>query len=115
MSTSRAIPIPRPEDQPYVVHTGNSPGTACTFQLMSPPRTKSIPYAYLQCVDTYGERLITLRYTFADVELTLGSDFLGRRQLIDELSNFRVALIREGRQISIRILAETAPEKTELF
>jgi hypothetical protein len=52
-----------------------------------------------------------LRYAFADVELTLGSDFLGQRQLIEELSNFRVALIREGTHISIRILIE----KRELF
>jgi hypothetical protein len=115
MSASRAITIPRQEDQSYVLHAGNSPGTACTFQLASPPRTKSIPYAYLQCIDTYGERLITLRYTFADVELELGQDFLGRRQLIDELSNFRVALVREGKQISIRISTEMASEKPEIF
>jgi hypothetical protein len=47
--------------------------------------------------------------------LTLGSDFLGQRQLIEELSNFRVALIREGTHISIRILTEKRSEKRELF
>jgi hypothetical protein len=115
MSTSRTIPIPRPEDQPYVVHTGSHAGVACTFELMSPPRAKCIPYAYLQCIDNYDERSITLRYTFADVELTLSRDFTARRQLFEELANFRVALVRAGSQISIRILMEPLSEKTEVF
>jgi hypothetical protein len=115
MSAAIAVPIQFPDDQPYVIHAGNSPGTACTFQLEWPPRMKCIPYTYLQCIDTYGERLTMLRYAFADVELTLGSDFLGQRQLIEELSNFRVALIREGTHISIRILTEKRSEKRELF
>lgn len=115
MSAALVIPIPLPEDQPYVIHAGNSRGPACTFQLEWPPRAKCIPYAYLQCIDTYGERLAVLRYTFADVELTFGSDFPGRRQLIEELSNFRVALIRGGTPISMRILMETRSVKRQLF
>jgi hypothetical protein len=115
MSVSRAIPIPRPEDQPYITHAGNHPGTACTFELGSPPRTKCVPYAYLQCIDTYGDRLITLRYTFADVELTLARDFAARRQFLDELANFRVASVRACNQIGIRILMEAVSEKPELF
>jgi hypothetical protein len=113
MSVSRGIP--EPEAQPYIVHAGNNPGTACTFQLASPPRAKCIPYAYLQSIDIYGETLITLRYTFADVELSLNTDFPGRRLLIEELSNFRVALVRDGKQIGIRILMEPASEKPEVF
>jgi hypothetical protein len=115
MSISRAIPILRPEDQPYVVHAGNHAGIACTFELASPPRTKCIPYAYLQCIDTYGEKSITLRYTFADVELTLGRDFAARRQLLEEFANFRVALVRAGNQIGIRILMDSLSEKPEVF
>jgi hypothetical protein len=113
MPVSRAIP--GPESQPYVVHGGNNPGISCTFQLASPPRAKCIPYAYLQSIDTYSEKLITLRYTFADVELSLNGDFPGRRLLIEEFSNFRVALVREGKEIGIRILMEPAPEKPEIF
>ena len=115
MSVSRAIPILRPEDQPYVTHVGNHAGIACTFELASPPRTKCIPYAYLQCIDTVGEKSIILRYTFADVELTLGRSFTARRQLLEELTNFRVALIRAGDQIGVRILMEPPSEKSELF
>jgi hypothetical protein len=113
MPVSRVIP--GPENQPYVVHAGNNPGTACTFQLASPPRAKCIPYAYLQSIDTYGEKLITLRYTFADVELSLSGDFPGCRLLIEEFSNFRVALVREGKEIGVRILMEPASEKPEIF
>jgi hypothetical protein len=115
MSVSRAIPIPRPENQVYLTHAGNHPGIACTFELASPPRTKCIPYAYLQCIDTYGEKLITLRYTFADVELTLGRAFTARRQLLEELASFRIALIRAGDQIGIRILTEPLSEKPDVF
>jgi hypothetical protein len=112
---SRAIPILRPEDQPYVTHLGNHAGIACTFELASPPRAKCIPYAYLQCIDTVGEKSIILRYTFADVELTLSRNFTARRQLLDELTNFRVALIRAGDQIDIRILMESLSEKSDVF
>jgi hypothetical protein len=115
MSASRAIPILRPEDQPYVTHVGNHAGLACTFELASPPRTKCIPYAYLQCIDTVGEKSIILRYTFADVELTLNRGFAARRQLLEELASFRVALIRAGDQIGIRILMEPLSEKSEIF
>jgi hypothetical protein len=107
--------IPGAEDQPFVVHAGNSPGTGCTFQLVSPPRAKCIPYAYLQSIDSYGDNLITLRYAFADVELSIKGDFPGRRSLIEEFSNFRVALVREGKQIDIRILMEPPSEKPEVF
>jgi len=113
MSVSRAIPILRPEDQPYVTHAGNHAGIACTFELAS--RTKCIPYAYLQCIDTEDEKSIILRYTFADVELTLGHAFTARRQLLEELANFRVASIRAGDQIGIRILMEPLSEKPEIF
>ena len=115
MPVSRAIPILRPEDQPYVTHVGNHAGIACTFELASPPRTKCIPYAYLQCIDTVGEKSIILRYTFADVELTLGRSFTARQQLLEELANFRVALIRAGDQIGIRILMEPLSERSEPF
>jgi hypothetical protein len=98
-----------------VTHSGNHAGTACTFELASPVRTKCIPYAYLQSIDTYGERLITIRYTFADVELTLGRDFAGRQQLLEDLGSFRVALIRAGTQIAIRIFMEVQSEKPVLF
>ena len=115
MSVSRAIPILRPENQPYVTHAENHAGIACTFELASPPRTKCIPYAYLQCIDTDGEKSIILRYTFADVELTLGRAFTARRQLLEELANFRVASIPAGDQIGIRILMEPLSEKSEIF
>jgi hypothetical protein len=112
---SRAIPILRPEDQPYLTHAGNHAGIACTFELASPARTKCIPYAYLQSIDTHGEKSIILRYTFADVELTLSRAFAARRQLLEELANFRVASIRSGDQIDIRISMEPLSEKPEVF
>ncbi|HEX3445609.1 MAG TPA: hypothetical protein VHS80_12920 [Chthoniobacterales bacterium] len=115
MSASRAIPIVRPEDQPYVSHAGSHAGIACTFECASPPRSKCIPYAYLQSIDTYGEKSIILRYSFADVELDLGPAFTARRQLLEDLANFRVALIRTGAQIGIRILMEPLSERPELF
>ena len=63
----------------------------------------------------FGEKSIILRYTFADVELTLGRSFTARQQLLEELANFRVALIRAGDQIGIRILMEPMSEKSEDF
>jgi hypothetical protein len=115
MSGSRAIPIIRTEDQPYVTHAGNHAGIACTFELASPPRSKCIPYAYLQSIDTYGEKSVILRYTFADVELSLGHAFTARRQFLEELAHFRVALIRTGKQIGIRILMEPLSDRPEVF
>jgi hypothetical protein len=66
-------------------------------------------------VDLLGDCLITLRYSFADVEISLGRDFPGRSQLIDDLANFRVSLIQESRQVKLRILTEPISEKTEVF
>lgn len=98
-----------------MTHAGNHASIACTFELASPPRTKCIPYAYLQSIDTYGEKSIILRYTFADVELNLGRAFTARRQLLEELANFRVAWIRTGDQIGIRILMEPPSDRSEAF
>src|SRR6202047_1019168 len=98
--------IPRPDDQPYVCHSGSQAGVSCSFDLQGPARTKILPYSYLLCIDLLGDCLITLRYSFADVEISLGRDFPGRSQLIDDLANFRVSLIRESRQGKLRILSE---------
>jgi hypothetical protein len=107
--------MPRLDDQPYVCHSGSQAGISCAFALQGPPRTKILPYSYLSCVDLLGDCLITLRYSFADVEISLGKDFPGRSQLIDDLANFRVSLIRESRQVKIRILTEQYSEKTEIY
>lgn len=106
--------ISSPDDQTYQVLPGNLSGTSCTFELLSPVRTKTIPYAYLQMIDT-KEDLIVLRYAFADVELTAGRSFVGKRQLLDDLANFRVSIVRETRQLRIRILLEPMSEKSEEF
>jgi hypothetical protein len=90
-------------------------GISCSFALQGPPRTKILPYSYLTCLDLLGDCLITLRYSFADVEISLGKDFPGRSQLIDDLANFRVSLIRESRQVKIRIVTEQYSEKTETY
>jgi hypothetical protein len=107
--------MPRLDDQPYVCHSGSQAGISCSFSLQGPPRTKILPYCYLSCVDLLGDCLITLRYSFADVEISLGKDFPGRSQFIDDLANFRVSLIRESRQVKIRILSEQYSEKTEIY
>jgi hypothetical protein len=107
--------ISRLDDQPYLCHSGSQAGISCSFVLHGPKRTKILPYSYLSCVDLLGDCLITLRYSFADVEISLGRDFPGRSQLIDDLSNFRVSLIRESRQVKLRILTEPISEKTEVF
>jgi len=107
--------VPRAEDQTYLVYPVSVAGTSCTFELLSPLRTKTIPYAYLQMIDTSEQQLIVLRYSFADAELTLSRNFLGKRQFLDDLANFRVSTIRETALIKIRILLEPATEKTEVF
>jgi len=107
--------LSRPEDQTYVVHPGNSPGTCCTFELASPARSKTIPYAYLQMIDTLDEHRILLRYAFADVELITTRTFSAKRQFLDDLANFRVATIRETSQMKVRILLEPPTDKTESF
>jgi hypothetical protein len=107
--------VPRTEDQTYLVHSGSVAGTSCTFELLSPPRSKTIPYAYLQMIDTREDRLIILRYSFADVELTLSRNFCGKRQFLDDLANFRVSIVRETALMKIRILLEPPTDKTEGF
>jgi hypothetical protein len=107
--------IPRLDDQPYLCHSGSQAGISCSFVLQGPTRTKILPYSYLSCVDLLGDCLITLRYSFADVEISLGRDFPGRSQFIDDLANFRVSLIRESRQLKLRILTEQTSEKTEVY
>jgi hypothetical protein len=106
--------IPRTEDQTYLLYPGSVAGTTCTFELLSPPRSKTIPYAYLQMIDT-REGLIILRYSFADVELTLERNFYGKRQFLDDLANFRVSIVRETASVKIRVLLEPPTEKTEGF
>ena len=107
--------IPRLDDQPYLCHSGSQAGISCSFVLQGPTRTKILPYSYLSCVDLLGDCLITLRYSFADVEISLGRDFPGRSQFFDDLANFRVSLIRESRQLKLRILTEQTSEKTEVY
>jgi hypothetical protein len=105
----------RLDDQTYVCHSGSQAGISCSFALQGPPRTKILPYSYLSCVDLLGDCLIILRYSFADVEISLGKEFPGRSQFIDDLANFRVSLIRESRLVKIRILSEQYSEKTEIY
>lgn len=105
----------RLEDQPYVCHSGSQSGISCAFELKNPARTKIIPYSCLLCIDLLGDCLLTLRYTFADVEISLGKEFPGRGQFFDDLANFRVARVKESRQVKVRVLTEPASEKTELY
>ncbi len=107
--------IPRPDDQPYVCHSGSQAGVSCSFDLQGPARTKILPYSYLLCIDLLGDGLITLRYSFADVEISLGRDFPGRGQFVDDLANFRVSLVRESRHVKIRVLTEQNSEKTDVY
>ena len=97
-----------------MLYPGSVAGTTCTFELLSPPRSKTIPYAYLQMIDT-REGLIILRYSFADVELTLDRNFYGKRQFLDDLASFRVSIVRETASVKIRVLLEPPTEKTEGF
>jgi hypothetical protein len=105
----------RLEDQPYICHSGSQPGISCAFELKNPARTKFLPYSCLLCIDLLGDSLLTLRYTFADVEISLGKEFPGRGQFLDDLANFRVARVKESRQVRLRVLTEPAPEKTEVY
>ncbi len=107
--------LPRLEDQPYICHSGSQSGISCAFELKNPARTKILPYSCLLCIDLLGDCLITLRYTFADVELSLGREFPGRGQFLDDLANFRVARVKESRQLKLRVLTEPASEKTEVY
>ena len=113
MATS--FPITRLEDQPYLCHSGSQAGVSCSFQLEGPARTKILPYSYLMCIDMLGECLITLRYSFADVEISLGRDFPARNQFVDDLANFRVSLVRDSRHAKIRVLTEQSSEKSEVY
>lgn len=115
MGSLSSLSIPKLDDQPYLCHTGSQSGVSCAFQLQTPPRTKIVPYAYLLCIDLLGDRIITLRYSFTDVELSIGRDFLGRTQFIEDLANFRVAMIRESILIKVRIVSEPHSEKTEIY
>lgn len=110
-----SLPIPRLEDQPYLCHSGSQVGVSCSFQLEGPARTKILPYSYLLCIDLLGDCLITLRYSFADVEISLGRDFPGRNQFIDDLANFRVSLVRDSRHVKIRVVTEQSSEKSEVY
>jgi hypothetical protein len=107
--------ISRLDDESYVCHSGSQAGVSCAFELSSPTRTKILPYSYLMCIDLMGDYLLTLRYSFADVEISLGREFAGRGQFLDDLANFRVARVRESRQVKIRILTEPASEKTDIY
>jgi hypothetical protein len=107
--------VSRPEDQTYVVHPGSLPGTCCTFELSSPSRSKTIPYAYLQMIDILDDYRILLRYVFADVELVTNRAFIAKRQFLDDLANFRVATIRETNQMRVRISLEPPTDKPESF
>jgi hypothetical protein len=109
------LPIPRLQDQPYLCHSGSQAGISCSFELQNPIRTKILPYSHLLCIDLLGDRLITLRYSFADVEISIGRDFCGRTQFVDDLANFRVSAIRESRNLKIRVVTEQYSEKTEVY
>jgi|ERR1700730_1326498 hypothetical protein len=106
--------IPNLEDQTYLCHPGNQ-GVSCAFHLDAPSRAKIIPYSYLLCIDLLGDRMITLRYSFIDVELSIGRDFPGRIQFIDDFANFRVSTVRESRLVKMRIISEPNSEKSEIF
>lgn len=107
--------ISRPEDQTYAVHPGSQAAICCIFELLSPPRTKTIPYAYLQMIDTLNDGTIFLRYAFADVELVPNRTFPGKRQFLEDLANFRVSTVRETNQMKIRIRLEPGTDKPEVF
>jgi len=115
MSVSFTSLISRPEDQTYTVHPGSQTATSCTFELLSPRRSKTIPYGYLQMIDTTDDHTIFLRYAFADVELVPNRTFTAKRQFLDDLANFRVSTIRETSQMKIRIRMEPGTDKPEVF
>lgn len=107
--------MPKLSEQPYLCHLGNQAGLACSFELESPPRTKIVPYSYLLCIDLAGDRTVTLRYSFAEVELVLAKNFPALNQFMEDLANFRVSLIRESRMVKMRIISEANSEKPDLF
>src|SRR5258708_38715762 len=115
MGVSFTSLISRPEDQTYTVHPGSQTATSCTFELLSPRRSKTIPYAYLQMIDSLDDHTIFLRYAFADVELVTNRTFSAKRQFLDDLANFRVSMIRENSQMKIRIRLEAGTDKPEEF
>lgn len=87
----------------------------CTFVLDAPPRSKAIPYSCLLSIDTLGERTIALRYTHADVFVSLGPTFAGRSQLIDDFANFRVASLRASPALRLEIRTDAVEERPERF
>ena len=87
----------------------------CTFTLDAPLRSKSIPYSCLLSIDTLGEQFITLRYTHADVTLSLERGFVHRDQFVDDLSNFRVALLRSSPALRLEIRTDGTEERPERF
>jgi hypothetical protein len=105
----------RPEETPYLCHPGNQGGVMCIFVLDAPPRSKAIPYSCLLSIDTLGEQTIALRYTHADVCLSLGRAFAGRNQLLDDLTNFRVARLRASPALRMEIRTDAAEERPERF
>ena len=105
----------RPQEQPYACHPGIQPGNLCTFHLETPTRSRAMPYALLLALDTSGEHLITLRYTFADVVIVLGHDFVGAQGLLEDLSGFRVAHLRESRALRLEIRCDPWEERLERF
>ena len=111
----RAYSIPRLEDQSYLCHSGSQAGVTCSFALQCPSRLKILPYSHLWCVDLLGDCLITLRYSYADVEISLGRDFPARSQFLDDLANFRVSLVRESRHLKMRIRTEGNSDKSEIY
>ena len=107
--------IPKPGDQTYLCHVGNQPGVACAFELENPPRRKIVPYSNLLCLDVAGDRVITLRYSFTDIEIVAAKDFPAPNQFIEDLANFRVSVVRESRLIKMRIILEPYTEKPDVF
>jgi hypothetical protein len=103
------------DDGAYSIHAGSQSGPACTFEFGNPQRSRSIPYSYLQTIDTFGQQLITLRYTFADVQLALAHNFPDFAQFLDDLVNNRVAVVRETCAVRITIQSEPSLEKSEIF
>jgi hypothetical protein len=47
--------------------------------------------------------------------MSLGRDFPGRNQFIEDLANFRVSLVRDSRHVKIRVVTEQTSEKSEVY
>jgi hypothetical protein len=105
----------RPDEQAYLCHPGNQPGLTCAFVLDAPPRSKAIPYSCLISIDTLGMQIITLRYAQADVTISLARGFANRNQLLDDLTNFRVALLRSSPALCLEIRTDAAEVRPEVF